>query len=305
MAKKDTSTTKLTSAQIEMIRQAMGIGPEVPDADIAELMSTPEGQKAIEHIESQPTGGGFGGFLHAGLQALYDINPRGSHAVAQLVRNLNQAGAKPKPKDPKKAAAPSGKMTEEQALQQLASILATNAYDRSLVGFGEAGQNLAQQNQYVTSLVDQQMQAAGAASGSPAVSAAMDAYTKAYSTGEAINSAAYQNMGLANESYVASSPYASILPLVTQLGSGQYKELPPSLVSSLPASVQQILAQQGITETTGTGEGTPIPITGAKNNATNTLNQAIAGLNLTGTTPATNPLISQTLTPGNPNVPGG
>jgi len=52
---------KKTEPDIAAVRQAMGIGPEVPDSDVRLLMSTQAGQKIIKHIESQSSGGGEGG----------------------------------------------------------------------------------------------------------------------------------------------------------------------------------------------------------------------------------------------------
>ena len=70
---------------------------------------------------------------------------------------------------------------------------------------GAEGQQLAQQNQAVTSTVDQFL--TGTSSGNAAVySAAQAAYAKAYSAGEGLNSAAYANMGAANASISRQRP---------------------------------------------------------------------------------------------------
>lgn len=247
---------------------------------------------------------GSGGFLGLGLIPQEIEQAKGTKNIENLFKGLTGKGAPAAKADPKKAAASS--TTEADALKQLAQWLTTNYTEQGALAMGQQGQQLAQQNQYVTSLVDQQMQQAGAASGNPAVAAAMDAYTKAYSGGEALNSLGYANMGAANQQYLQESPLSPIANLLTQnFGSTYYKQLPPSLVQGLPTNVQQALAQAGVTESSPTGgsAGTPIPTTkGAASGAAN-LAQIIAGLS--NTTNPSNPLSAQnqTLTPGTASNP--
>src|SRR5208283_2013321 len=113
---------------------------------------------------------------------------------------------------------------------------------------------LAQQNQDVTNVIDQQFAQAGAASGNPAVTAAMDAYAKAYSSGEGMVSAGLAQRGVANAQYTTSAPLAPVINLLPRgLGSDYYKEIPASIIKGLPASIRVALAAAVISETTGVG----------------------------------------------------
>jgi hypothetical protein len=201
------------------------------------------------------------------------------------------------------------------ALQQLANLLTQGYAQQGEVAMGQLGQQLAQQNAAVTGTVASFIGGGGVSSGNPAVDAAMGAYAKAYGAGEGINSAAYQNMGLANQAYLAAAPSQPVLGLLTQLGSGQYKELPSSLVQNLPPSIQYALQQAGITEIQpGQSGGTPVPnpvggwpksITrgSAGGPTAGSLASILGGLNLNNA-PGTNPNINPGGTTGNPSTPG-
>ena len=188
---------------------------------------------------------------------------------------------------------------------------------------GVEGQQLASQNAAVTAGIGQMLGGGGVSSGSPAVDAAAAAYQKAYSTGEGFNSAAYANMGAANAQYLASAPEQPIVNLLTQgLGSGQFKELPQSLVQALPESVQYALAQAGVGESAGTAAtpsygtaitppkgGWPKALTGtstgsnASGSSSAQLAQIIAGLSQNNN-PNVNTSLNQTLGPGTPSNTG-
>jgi hypothetical protein len=133
---------------------------------------------------------------------------------------------------------------------------------------GEEGQMLAQQNAKVSDVVSQYL--TGTQGPSTAVNAAQEAYNQAYQAGEGLNSAAYANMGAANAEYVASSPMAPLINLLTQgLGSTQYKTLPASFVNQLPQSLREILAAAGVSESPASGsEGAAIPTTANPKTAT-------------------------------------
>ena len=268
-------------------------------------------QAAADQWAKQYASAGQPGFFEAGAQALYNINPKGSHDIANLFRDINKMGNKPAP-PPKKKKDKAGGDTSESALQQLANMLTQGYMQQGEVAAGQLGQQLAQQNAAVTGTVDQFL--TGTSSGNPAVDAAQAAYAKAYSAGEGINSANYQNMGLANQAYLAASPYQPVLSLLTQLGSGQYKELPAGLVQNLPQSIQYALQQAGITEIQpGQSGGTtiPNPAGGWPKNITQgsttpgqaSLSQILGGLHL-NSIPGANPNVNPGGTTGNPNTPG-
>jgi hypothetical protein len=182
---------------------------------------------------------------------------------------------KPSAADPSKGKGKGGgggKMSEQDALKELANYLlqnyASNLPAQGEIAAGEEGQQLANQNAAVTNAVSSELGTAAAsatASGDPAVAAAMNAYNTAYQTGEGFNSAAYQNMGLANQQFMQSSPLGPIANMLASgLGSNYYKQLPPALVQNLPASVKALLNAQGVGEsqpptspilTTGGGTG--------------------------------------------------
>jgi hypothetical protein len=227
-------------------------------------------------------------------------------ALHKLFHPTEKAAAKTKTKS-----GGGGPISESDALKQLAQDLLSN-YASNLpvqgeIAAGEEGQQLANQNAAVTNAVSSELGAAGAAgnaSGDPAIAAAMGAYNTAYQTGEGFNSAAYQNMSNANAQYLASSPLAPIVNMLTSgLGSNYYKQLPPSLVNSLPQSVRQVLAGQGISESTGQPSGTGTPIntgpnpTGTGNQGLN-LSTILSNIQNTGTN------TTQTSPTGNPNTPG-
>jgi hypothetical protein len=249
---------ELSEDQINSIRQALGIGSGVPDADIRELMATPQGQQALQKIQNQPSGGGPGGFLGfaealpgALLRTAKDTAPlaalplTGPLDLAMMAYKgaTQPSGAKAPPKKG------GGKTTPPvNPYSELAQILSQSLADQGMLAFGQEGTQLAQQNQNVASLVDQQMQAAGAASGNPAVAAAMSAYTTAYNTGAGIEGAALSQSGQANQQYIASAQYSPLLQMLSSLSNPEYQALPAGLVGQLPKSVQQVLANRGIGE---------------------------------------------------------
>ena len=158
---------------------------------------------------------------------------------------------KPKPK-------PAASQTDtEKALQAVQQYLSSNI-GQAETAMGEEGQMLAQQNAKVSDVVSQYL--TGTQGPSAAVNAAQQAYNQAYQAGEGLNSAAYANMGAANAEYVASSPMAPLINLLTQgLGSTNYKTLPASYVNQLPQSLRDILAAYGVSESPASGsEGSPI-----------------------------------------------
>ena len=212
------------------------------------------------------------------------------------IEELNKPTAAKKPK--KKPDKSTTNLSQSEALQQLADYLSQSSLDTAEI---TAGQNLAAQNQNVTSLVDQQFAAAGADSGSPAVAAAMDAYQKAYSAGEGLASAGYAQSGVANAQYTSSAPLAPVINLLTQsLGSDYYKQIPASIAQGLPQSIRDALAAAGISETTGVGASQPIS-TGAKANTEvgSNLLQAIQQEQALSTVPPTSGTTNT-----NPNTPG-
>jgi hypothetical protein len=217
-------------------------------------------------------------------------------AVAKKLGIVGATDPTAKKKAKKKAATTT---PEEQILQAISNYLTSNVAQGE-EAMGEEGQQLAQQNAAVTGTVDQFL--TGTNSGSAAVNAAQDAYAKAYSSGEGLNSAAYANMGAANAEYVASAPMAPIINLLTQgLGSGQYKEIPASLVASLPQSVRDALAAAGVTQTTGTGEGNPIPTGKSATTATGSaLLNAVEQQGVVGTANPASGITANT----NPSTPG-
>ena len=267
---------------------------------------TPDQEKKLKQLESM-------GFSPEPGWEKYISTELGTPAASADVQKIYDAVTKmihkepaPKKADPKKAANATS-MTADQALQELGQYLASNAVTQGELGMAGQAQNLAQQNQYVTGLVDQQMQMAGAASGNPAIAAAMGAYSNAYNTGEAINSMAYTNMGQANAQYLGSAQLQPIVNLLTQgFGSTQYKELPTNVVQSLPQSLRQALSAAGVTQANpqGGSGGTPIP-TGTTPGGANNFNVS-ALINSLSANNAGNPNtgLGQTLNPGNSSAPG-
>jgi hypothetical protein len=303
---------ELSEDQLGMIRQSLGIGSDLSDSALRELLSTGSGQKFLQHIQNIPTDSGLGGFIRGGLQGLYDINPRGSHNVAEFFRGIAKTGTKPAPAKKKDATQATTATSEQDALAQLAQYLTQGYVQQGEVAMGEVGQTLAQQNNAITSQVSQLL--TGTTSGNAAVDAAQQAYAKAYGVGEGLNSAAYANMGQANAQYLAASPLQPVLSILTSgLGSGQYKQLPASLVANLPESVQYALQQAGVGETTpgttgSSGQAIPSPKGGWPKSitagqptvgATSLANLLGGAITPTGTNPISNP--NQY---GNPNVPG-
>lgn len=296
----------LSKDQAEVIRQALGLG-DVPDKDIEELAGTKAGMAFLSKVKGQGGGGGIGRFISEGVQGLEQAP--GTKNIEKLFGGIEGSKPAPKKSDPAKK---STATDQSDALAQLAQYLTQGYVQQGEVAMGQMGQQLAQQNQAVTSTVDQFL--TGTPSGNPAVDAAQAAYAKAYSAGEGLNSAAYANMGTANENYLAASPLQPVLSILTSgLGSGQYKQLPSSLVQNLPPEVQYALQQAGVGVTnpgsTGTS-GQPIPTpkggwpssitAGQKAVPTNTLSGLLSGaLAPSSTNPVSNPPQY-----GNPNVPG-
>lgn len=314
------SSTGESKGQIDDLLKSLGLTPQSTMAELSEAL-TKSGGATPQQFGGGGGPGGISGFLEATGPAvdrtLHDIGS-GNPIVHALFRGLYEGHPDAKKSSKKKVAAAS---PTSDALQAISNYLT------SMTGAGEAamgveGQQLAQQNQAVTQGISSMLAGGGTSSGSPAVDAASAAYAKAYATGEGFNSAAYANMGAANAQYLQSAPEQPIVNLLTQgLGSGQFKELPQSLVQSLPESVQYALAQagvgesQGITSTPSYGQpiaapkgGWPKSLTGTAGSNTSgssasQLAQIIQGLS-NSTNPNVNTGLNQTLTPGTASTAG-
>lgn len=217
----------------------------------------------------------------------------------------------PKAKGTAKKAAPLSPAKQATDLTEFANMLAEKYASEPLQAIGQEGTTLANENmavtQAITPLLEGQAPSGNSGSATPAVQAAMDAYAKAYATGEGVNSAAYANMGLANEQFLAASPEASYLQLLSQPGSAYYKEIPAPLLKELPESLQYAL------ETIGqVNEGTNpvVPKGGFPKSVTNEFGTGVANPTAAnyltsglGTTPGS-PASPSSLGTGNPNTPG-
>jgi hypothetical protein len=207
----------------------------------------------------------------------------------------------------KKAASP---VSEDKTLSEFANTLAEKYASEPLQAIGQEGTTLANENKAVTNAIAPFLTGSTAynagGSADPSVQAAMDAYAKAYAAGEGVNSAAYAGMGLANEQYLAASPEASYLQLLSQPGSAYYKEIPSALMSQLPESLQYALQAIG-----QVNEGAAAPPKGGWSQAVksefgsgvtapNVANALTAGL---GTVPGS-PTSPTSLSGGNPSVAG-
>jgi hypothetical protein len=246
---------EMSQDQIDQIRQALGIGREVPDSDIEALHSSAAGRAALQKIQGQGQADtGIPGFFSRGWQNLVTNYPNApGYLIGEMLKSSG-VGAKAKSAKTSGGGGAGGanNTSANQAIQSLYDYLEQSQLAQTETAIAGQGSALAQQNQDVTNLVDQQMQAAGAASGNPAVSAAMNAYTTAYNTGEGINSAAYQNMGVANAQYVASAPEQPLANLLAQnFGGTYYKQLPANLVNAQSPEVKDALKAMGVTEVGG------------------------------------------------------
>ena len=312
------SSTGESKNQIDDLLKSLGLTPQSTMAELSEAL-TKSGGATPQQFGGGGGPGGISGFLEATGPAvdrtLHDIGS-GNPIVHALFRGLYEGHPDAKKSSKKKGAAASPTASSLQAISD---------YLTSMAGAGETamgvqGQELAKQNQAVTSTVDQFL--TGTPSGSAAVDAAQAAYAKAYSAGEGLNSAAYANMGAANAQYLAAAPEQPIVNLLTQgLGSGQFKELPQSLVQNLPEAVQFALAQAGVGESAGTSAspsygqpitppkgGWPKSLTGtagssASGSSASQLAQIIQGLSQ-NTNPNINTGLNQTTSPGSASNTG-
>ena len=129
------------------------------------------------------------------------------------------------------------------------------------------------------------------------VQAAMDAYASAYQEGQAGVSASLTNMGRADTAYLAASPYAQYVNLVTQgLGSGIYKDLNPSVTDNLPIDLQYALYQAGVQGIQAPLGGWPKALTQGQSGSSSVLPTGL-GATATGQT-------GITLNPTNPSSSG-
>ena len=281
---------------------------EVSAADWAK-MSDADKRDAITYYKRFPGGAStLGGEIKADIGAVakpFEEGPRALLNQFLTGGTMDVLGAKkadPKKRKPGKGGGGSN-MNETKALQELAKILSSNLADNAMLQFGSLGQTLANENQAVTQGLGQYMTGGGAGAypGSGAVSAAMEAYNKAYAAGEGGQSAAYAQGGIANANYIASSPYYPLLSLFSNVTNPQYTSLPASLVNALDPQTRQLLANRGFSEVpTGTAALTgtvPISGTGGANNTANILAQIARQ---TQTPPPGTPPPS-----GNPSNPGG
>jgi hypothetical protein len=307
------ASTHQSKAQIDDLLKSLGLTPQSTMSEFSQALVRSGGSSPQQFGGRK---GGLAGFLEGGVNAIE--NAPGTKNLEKLFSGIS--GAKPAPKAKPKGKAAVADPTSE-ALKAISNYL-TSMTGAGEVAMGEQGQELAKQNAAVTSTVDQYLTGGGVSSGSPAVDAAQAAYAKAYSAGEGLNSAAYANMGAANAQYLASAPEQPIVNLLTQgFGSGQFKELPQSLVQNLPEAVQYALAQAGVGESAGNtatpSYGQPIPtpkggwpksLTGtggsnASGSSASQLAQIIQGLT-TQNNPNINTGLNQTTTPGNAAAPG-
>jgi hypothetical protein len=293
----------LTEAAVKSVLNSKGITTQAAADKWASQNAAPGPPGDLEHAVER---------FKSGLQTLYDINPKGSHNVAALVEGITGSKPSKAKADPAKKKSSTSTTSPDDALQELANLLTQGYVQQGEVAMGQVGQQLAQQNQAVTNQVDQLL--TGTSSGNPAVDAAQAAYAKAYSAGEGLNSAAYANMGMANAQYEAASPLQPVLSILTSgLGSGQYKQLPASLVANLPPSVQYALQQAGVAitepgQTGSSGQAIPNPkggwpksiTAGQKAASTVDLSSLLGGV----TAPSTTNPVSNPPAYGNPNTPG-
>lgn len=177
--------------------------------------------------------------------------------------------------------------------QELAGQYAAQAEE----AIGAEGATLADENKAVTNaiapfLTGSTSYNAGGKASEP-VQAAMDAYAKAYASGEGVQSAAYSNMGLANEKYLATAPEQAFLQLLSQPGTEYYKQIPQQLLTSLPESLQYALSVSGVPNVPVPKGGWPKSLTGSGGSVANALTTI-------GATPASSPgtIGSNPATPG-------
>jgi hypothetical protein len=196
---------------------------------------------------------------------------------------------------------------KDKTLSEFADTLASQYAVAPLEAIGKEGAQLANENQQVTQdilpyITGSTPYNAGGQS-TDAVQAAVDAYSKAYATGEAINSQAYTNMGIANEQFLSAAPEQAFLQLLSQPGSGYYKEISPQLMKSLPESLQYALSVIGDVNE-GADEapkgGWPKSITNQFGGATGAAAAALS--TAYGSAPGT-PTSPSSLATGNPNTP--
>lgn len=304
------------SERQQIIDRVKALTGSTPDEATIQYVTEHGGPSSVK--EESTGGGGLGAFLdyeknfftqpETRLQDVeHYLKPVG-HALEEGVTGKAPAAAKSKSK--KKPASTS----QQDALQKLAQWLTSNYQEQGQLAMAQQGQALAQQNQAITNTIGQYLGGNGVSSGNPAVDAAMGAYQKAYSAGEGAESAAYANMGAANAQYLGESPLYPVANLLTQgFGSTQFKELPQSVVSALPESVQYALAQAGVGETTGnTGTpdygqaiaapkgGWPKALTGSGANSASSLASILGNIGANSST--NNAVVSGALTPGNPSI---
>src|SRR5580692_4561682 len=86
------SAAELTATQLDQVRQALGIGKDVTDAALREVLSTPQGARELEQIAARqaPTGGGPGGALGV-LSDIGGAFVQGSKQLGQDVWNVTAA----------------------------------------------------------------------------------------------------------------------------------------------------------------------------------------------------------------------
>jgi hypothetical protein len=295
----------LSKGQLDIIRQSLGLGSEVPDKDIRELAGTKAGMAILKKAQGQGQEGFLQqaeGFVKGGVQGLEQA--KGTKNIEKLFAGVQ--GAKPAAPAKKKASTTGGSSSEQDALQKLAQWLTSNYQEQGSLAMAQQGQEMAQQNKGITNIVDQGLAQAGAASGSPAVAAAMNAYANAFSAGEGIQAASYANAGAANAQYLAESPLYPVANLLTQgFGSTQYKQIPANIVAGLPPEILQALSQAGVTQSSPSGGSGGTPIGVPKGTSTTGGANLAQILGLAGQTGPGNPnsAVGQTLTPGKPSNP--
>lgn len=212
-------------------------------------------------------------------------------AAAKALGVVPKDKAAPKPK----AKSSTSEASEPQNLSEFAQSLAGQYLSQTEEEIGSEGAQLANENQAVTAAIAPLLAGQGASPGNDAVQAAMDAYSKAYATGEGVQSAAYQQMGVANQQYLSAAPEQAFLQLLSQPGTEYYKEIPQGLLSQLPESLQYSLSVAGVPNVAVPKGGWPKSLTGGSGGVAN---NAISSL---GATPASEP---GTLGTGNPATPG-
>jgi hypothetical protein len=295
------------------MRAILGVGPEVTDAALRQLIESPQGQKEIAHIASQSRGGGLGSFLSGGLAGLTSTTGR-NKALGEiggfLTDSLKKAPPAPKLPSPEQA---TGKTAKKEATaaapsqpspyEQLANALAgqylqqINQLEPLISGSGIFGPG--QQTEQVAATAEQAVPGASgwlaqqvAAEGQAAkpLQNAMANVGSAYAASAIHYAGAISATGPANTQFLEAAPWQQILSELAsetayKAASSQGAAAFGQTGTNPPPFLQQIFKNLGLATVPGsTATGLSTPTKAATGGTTGSTGATTGGGNPSGPT---------------------